>query len=340
MKQIVVTEPYNAILVDAEIPVPGKDEILLKTEVAGVCGSDAGLYKGTMTGYATYPRIGGHEVSAIVVEVNSDDTDLVPGDRVTINPYFNCGHCYSCRRGLVNCCVNNKSMGLPIDGIYRDYFAINKDRVYKATGLSAEETALVEPFCIGYHASKLADPKPGERALVMGAGTIATVTMMSLKLAGAEVYVANRSEWRLNKSKELGSDGIILYSSPEELLSKCSEITNDEGFDIVVDAVGDPDVLERCTEVAAHRARVVEVGISGDRVSIPISSIQKKELIIMGSRNALRKDFEEVIEHIRAGRVDVTKLITKRYTPEDPDAVFRDVIGNNKSLKNIIDFRK
>lgn len=338
-KHIVVTEPENMIIRDGEIPAPREGEILLRTEICGVCGSDIGLYFGEMSGYATYPRIPGHEVAARVVEINAEREDLKPGDLVTINPYFNCGKCYSCRRGHVNCCVNNRTMGLPIDGAFRQYFTMPQERVYLSEGLTEEETVLVEPFCIGYHAAKVAMPNAGDRALVIGAGAIGIFTMLSLKLMGCEVYTANRSEGRLKKALEIGADGAFSYSGEEDLLQKTDEITDSDGFDIVVDAVGDPKVLNMAVKAAAHRARIVEVGISSENAAFPMSTIEKKELIIMGSRNALKKDFEEVMELIRSGKARVLPMITGKYQIDDCIGMFEKIRADKTTLKNIVYFK-
>lgn len=337
MKRIKVIEPRNMVIEEAPIPVPQEGEVLIEVELAGICGSDVGMYFGTMIGYATYPRVGGHEVSAIVVDTNNCDTDLKVGDRVTVSPYFNCGKCYTCRRGLTNCCQNNKTMGLPIDGIYAQYVAVRADKVYKAEGLTAKETVLVEPFCIGWHAAKIAAPKKGERALVVGAGTIGTFTMVSLKLQGAEVYVANRSPERLKMSKVMGADGVICYGSDEELVEEMMKITDGDGFDILVDAVGNPKVLDNCLAGACQGARVIEVGITAQPADFPLSMVQKKEVKLLGSRNAVRSDFDEVMQIIRDKKVDIMPMITAEYVIGDCLEVFEHA-KESKGLKGIIDF--
>lgn len=340
MKEIVVTEPYKVSLLDAEIPKIEEGEVLLKTQIAGVCGSDISLYKGAMQGYATYPRVPGHEVSATVVEIADKSSELKEGDLVTVNPYFNCGKCYSCRRGLVNCCTNNRTMGLPHDGVFREYFKVPAERAYKVNGLDPIEAALIEPFCIGYHAAKIANPQPGERALVMGAGTIGIFTMLALKMFSTEVYVANRSPERLEKAKEFGADDVFTYNEDENAFQeKVDEITDGDKFDIIIEAVGNPAVFKKCVEAAAHRARIVEVGITPLEANIPLSTLQKKELQIFGSRNAVREDFTEIIEFIRSGKFKIKDMVTTSYTKDQAETLFDQIIQQKNALKSIIDFR-
>lgn len=340
MKQIVVNEPYSVSLLDAEMPKIEDGEVLLKTQIAGVCGSDIALYKGAMQGYATYPRVPGHEVSAEVVKVADGVTELKVGDLVTVNPYFNCGKCYSCRRGLVNCCTNNRTMGLPHDGVFREFFKVPVERAYKVNGLNPIEAALIEPFCIGYHAAKIANPQPGEKALVMGAGTIGIFTMLALKMFGTEVYVANRGAERLVKAKEFGANDIFTYNENEDEFQKnVDDITNGNKFDIIVEAVGNPEVFSKCVSAAAHRARIIEVGITPLEASIPLSVLQKKELQIFGSRNAVQEDFIEVIEFIQSGKFKVRDMVTTVYTKDQAEVLFEQIIHQKNALKSIIDFR-
>ncbi|MBQ4649716.1 MAG: zinc-binding dehydrogenase [Firmicutes bacterium] len=339
MKKVVVDEPRKVSIVEAEIPELEEGEALLKVMLGGVCGSDLGLYNGTMQGYATYPRVPGHEVAATIVKTCGDCGDIKEGDLVTLSPYIHCGGCYSCRRGLINCCVNNRTMGLGIDGVFAEYMKMPAFRLHKTEGLTPEETALVEPFCIGYHAAGRSRAVAGERALVVGAGTIGIFTMISLKLRGAEVTVANRNEARLVKARELGADHTFAYGSEEEFMAKVAEFTDGDGYDVVVDAVGDPLVFNYCFAACAHDARFVEVGINPKEASFPMSMLQKKEIEIIGSRNAVASDFKEVIEIIRSKKVDVNPVITAVAKIDDVAAIFEAGKSNKTALKTLIDFR-
>ena len=121
MKAICIDEPGKVTIHEQEMPVRKPGEALLKMLYGGICGSDLGSYRGANF-YITYPRTIGHEFSAVVVE--TDSPSLRPGQLVTCNPYFNCGACYSCRRGFVNCCVNNQTMGVQREGAFADYITV------------------------------------------------------------------------------------------------------------------------------------------------------------------------------------------------------------------------
>lgn len=130
MKTIVVSEPKNVKVIDTEKPVRKSGEALLKILYGGICGSDLGTYRGTFA-YADYPRIPGHEFSAEIIEIDDNELGLKPGMVVTANPYMNCTTCYSCQRGLVNCCEHNETLGCQRDGAFSEYFTMPIERPEK-----------------------------------------------------------------------------------------------------------------------------------------------------------------------------------------------------------------
>ena len=183
MKAVVIKKPGEIELVEKEIPRLNKGEALLKIKYCGICGSDVATYTGNQP-FATYPRIPGHEFSAEVVEVAEEDSPIKPGMIVTANPYFNCKKCYSCRRGKVNCCEDNQTMGVQRDGAFCEYVAMPVERIFPGNGIDAPILALVEPFSIGYHAIKRGSVKKGDNLLVIGAGPIGIFAAISAKMAG------------------------------------------------------------------------------------------------------------------------------------------------------------
>lgn len=209
MKAICIQEPGKVEIQDIEKPVRKPGEALLKMLYGGICGSDLGSYRGA-NAYVSYPRIPGHELAAEIVEIDDNDRGLKPGMIVTCNPYFNCGTCYSCRRGLVNACTDNQTMGVQREGGFAEYITMPIERIYDGKGLPAKTLALIEPFCISYHGVSRANVQKGERVLVVGAGTIGVLAAVAAKAKGAEVTicdVAEDSEVRLSHWSRHGRGG-------------------------------------------------------------------------------------------------------------------------------------
>lgn len=336
MRYVSIDEPFSVSIKDAEIPQIKPDEALLKIRYGGMCGSDINTYRGAFI-YASYPRIPGHEFSAEIVDVAPGSHGLEPGMIVTGNPYYNCGSCYSCRRGLVNCCTSNQTLGAQRDGIFREYFAMPISRLYPGKGLDAQSLAVVEPFCISYHGIKRAQVRDDEHVLVVGAGPIGLLALLAAKLKGAQVTVADINRARLDKATELGADHVIDSSTDFDVQVK--ELTSGDGFDAAFECAGRPSTFLNCLQAVAFRGRVVMIGIGKDNLDFAYAMIQTKELDIFGSRNALKDDFVELIDYAHSGAVDLHSLITRVATiDEAPDAFDEAVTHPERVIKTLIEF--
>lgn len=340
MKAICIQEPGKVEIQDIEKPVRKPGEALLKMLYGGICGSDPGSYRGA-NAYVSYPRIPGHELAAEIVEIDDNDRGLKPGMIVTCNPYFNCGTCYSCRRGLVNACTDNQTMGVQREGGFAEYITMPIERIYDGKGLPAKTLALIEPFCISYHGVSRANVQKGERVLVVGAGTIGVLAAVAAKAKGAEVTICDVAEDKLNYAYEtFGLNHKLLNSSPEAFEKGVSELTGGDGFDVTIEAVGLPNTFQNCIDAVCFGGRVVLIGVSKRNIDdFFFTIIQKKELNVFGSRNAMKKDFLELIDLVKAGGVDLEKIVTNTYKMKDAPKAFEEFSQNaGKMLKVVIDF--
>ena len=335
MKTLIIESPKSLILKEVETPSPSEGETLLKMVAGGICGSDLGIYRGTMA-YGAYPRIPGHEFAAEIVKINGEPLNFTEGQIVTANPYFNCEHCYSCQRGFVNCCTDNQTMGVQRDGAFSQYFIMPTKRLIDGKGLPAEILTLIEPFCISFHGIKRAEVKAGEKVLIIGAGTIGILALFAAKARGAQVYVCDVAREKLNKAQEFGADGVILNDRPENFQKRVKEITSDNGFDVTVEAVGLPSTFQNAVDAAACRARIVLVGISQRPLEFSFNVIQKKELSIMGSRNAFTEDFEELIELVKTQDIGLERIITNRYHFIDAPKAFQEFDEKQGSMLKVL----
>ena len=340
MRTIIISEPGKVAVTENEMPKVKEGEALLKLLYGGICGSDLGTYRGTFA-YASYPRIPGHEFSAQIVEIGENDRGLKPGMIVTCNPYFNCGHCYSCEHGIVNACMDNQTMGCQRDGAFQEYITMPIERVYDGKGMDAKTLAAIEPFCISYHGVSRANVKEGDKVLVVGAGTIGVLAAIAAKAKGATVYISDVSAGKLEMAKDFGVDGTLLNDSPENFEKGVAEITNGNGFDVTIEAVGLPSTFQNCIDACCFGGRMVLIGVGKKNLDFNFTLIQKKELNVFGSRNALKKDFLELIDIVNAGKAPLHKIITNTYAFDDAAKAFDDFAHNpGDMLKVVFDFSK
>lgn len=324
MKAIYIEEPGKVVFREIPKPVRKPGEALLKVLYGGICGSDLGSYRGTFA-YFDYPRIPGHEFSAEIVEIDENERGLHQGMVVTCNPYFNCGHCYSCERGIVNACTSNETMGCQRDGAFCEYITMPVERIYDGKGLPANLLCAIEPFCISWHGVSRAHVKPGDKVLIVGAGTIGVLAAIAAKAKGGKVYIADVAQPKLDYAKEnFDVAGTILNASPDAFAKACGEITGGNGFDVTIEAVGLPSTFQNCIDAAAFGAHMVLIGVGKQNLDFNFTLLQKKELNVCGSRNALKKDFLELIDLVKAGNVPLDKVITNEYGFSEAPKAFAD----------------
>lgn len=334
MKTVFIQGPNQIEIRQSEMPTAKKGEALLKIKFCGICGADVASYTGNQP-FTTYPRIPGHEFSAEIISIEENDKNLKPGDIVTANPYFNCGHCYSCQRGLVNACTDNQTMGVQRDGSFCEYVTMPIERIYSGKGLSAKQLALIEPFSIGYHAVSRANIKKEDKVLIIGAGPIGLFALISAKLKGAECYVADVLDNRLELAKEYGASGVV-NSKKEDILEAANGITGGHGFDVCIEACGQSVTFLNSIDCAAFGANIILIGNGKTETTFLHSIILKKELNIFGSRNSFPNDFVELIDIVAEAKVDVLKMVSDIYPMESADEAFKALTHNDGSLAKIL----
>lgn len=333
MKVVYIEEPGRIQIVEREIPVPKPGEALLQIKYCGICGSDVATYTGNQP-FTTYPRIPGHEFSAEIVEINGEAPGLKPGMIVTANPYFNCGQCYSCRKGKVNCCQDNQTLGVQRDGSFAEYITVPIPRIMDGKGLPADLLALVEPFSISYHAVKRGGLSDQDKVLVVGAGPIGIFAMMAAKLRGAAVYITDVLEKRLQLAMEMGADGVI-NSGTENLNEKVIELTGGNGMDVCIEAAGLPQTFLSCIENVCFTGKAILIGNGKRETTFNHSILLKKELNIYGSRNSLN-GFEPIIRLIDAGKVDLKKIVSDVYELDNVVDAFEALKSNDGTKAKVL----
>ena len=334
MKAVIIKEPGIIEVIEKEMPVKKDGEALLKVKYCGICGADVASYTGNQP-FTTYPRIPGHEFSAEIVEIPENEKGLKKGDTVTCNPYFNCGECYACKRGIVNACYDNQTMGVQRDGSFQEYITMPVERIIDGKGLSAKELALIEPFSISCHALSRCEIKEGAKLLIMGAGPIGLFALLKAKSMGAEVMIADVLDSRLQLAAEYGADKTVNVKE-KNLHEESLSFTDGNGFDVCVEACGAPETFLSCIDEASHGANIILIGNGKRETTFVHSIILKKELNIYGSRNAFTKDFEELIDLVSSGKVNVLKMISGVYDKEDAAEAFEKLKNNDGSINKLL----
>ena len=315
MKALQLEQPKAWRRIDiAEPAAPTAGEVLLRVHRIGICGTDISGYLGKMP-FFSYPRIPGHELGVEVLAVGAGVMNVAPGDRCSVEPYINCGHCYTCRRGHTNCCETNKTLGVMCDGGMTERILLPARKLHPSKKLSFDQLALVETLAIGCHAINRGEPKPGEAVLVIGAGPIGLSVIEFAKLSGARTLVMDMNEQRLAFVRDTMSvpDTILTKGDGEEL-KRLSELTNGQLADVVVDATGSNKSMAHALSYCAFKGRLIYVGITQSEISFhQAPALHRRELDIRASRNALPGDFTRIIRLIEDGQID-----TRRGSPTRP----------------------
>jgi alcohol dehydrogenase len=324
MKAISLDAPqkFRALeLPEPAAPAPG--EALVRVHRIGICGTDYGGYLGKMP-FFSYPRIPGHELGVEVLAVGDGVTNVAPGDRCSVEPYINCQRCYSCRRGLTNCCENHQTLGVMCDGGMCERLLLPARKLHVSTKLSHDQLALVETLAIGCHAIDRGAVRAGEHVLVIGAGPIGLSALEFVKVAGAKSIVLDINEARLAFCKTtMGVDHTIVARGDGSELTALAEITGGQLADVVVDATGSHKSMSAALGYCAFGGRLVYVGITQQELTFPHAPIMhRRELTLLASRNALTGDFARIIRLIEDGVIDTKPWITHHAKFDDMIAAF------------------
>ena len=320
MEALICTKPGTFEYKDIAAPVLQPGHAVVRIKRIGICGTDLHAYEGTQP-YFNYPRILGHELAADLIEADGAP-DFVPGEAVTVIPYFNCGKCIACKNDKPNCCTNIKVCGVHVDGGMVSYLSVPSYSLVKSRGLSYDELALVEPLAIGAHGVRRANIKKDEFVLVIGAGPIGLGTMEFARIAGANVIALDINDKRLQFCKDRLMVPYTINAATEDVLQKIKEITGNDMPTVVIDATGNQHAINNALQYLAHGGRFVLIGLQKETISFSHPEFHKREATLMSSRNATREDFEQVIDAMKNGLIDPTTYITHRVNFVDVKDVF------------------
>lgn len=335
MKAIKLEKPWEISMVETEKPTPKKGEALIKIVTAGVCGSDIGALRGT-NGLVSYPRVIGHELAGIIEQIEDDNPKCLKiGDRVIVDPYLYCGNCYPCSIKRTNCCTDLKVLGVHVDGGMAEYFCHPADMLMKIPDeMDFVLAAMAEPLTISLHGIHRGGLKSGEFCAIYGAGPIGLLAGMAAEAYGAHVIMIDLVQERLDFAKSVGIEYII-NSANEDVVSKVSEITNGNMAHLVMECTGANACIRGCLDIVCNAGRITFTGWPKNETSIPTDMITKKEVDIRGARTSAG-EFEEAVELICSGKVDVKKILTKVVSMEDAADTILDIEKNPADYMKVV----
>lgn len=322
---------------------PGREQLLLKIEAVGICGSDIHYYKTGRIGeqVVEYPFTVGHECAATVMEPGEASGGFIPGDRVAVDPAMPCYECDQCRAGREHTCRNLKFLGCPgqAEGCLSEMIIMPAKSCFKIPeAMSFAEAAFAEPLSIGYYAVQLSEIRKGDSIAILGAGPIGDSVLISAREAGAgAIYVTDRIDRRLDIASALGagaaynvdkSDAINGIRAKEPAL-----------LDIVYECCGQQEAFDQAVDLLRPGGSLMIVGIPEfERWSFRADTARRKEISIMHVRRQ-NGCMQPALDLLSRGRVDTDMLITHTFPFSQAKEAFDLVAGYKDGvLKALVDF--
>lgn len=321
IKAVYLNKPGEIETCWVDYPVKKENEVLIKVYAAGICGSDIGAFRG-INPLVTYPRIIGHEVIGVVIQRgNGMPENIKEGDRVIVDPYIYCGHCYPCSIGRTNCCENLKVIGVHIDGAMQEVVAHPAHLIHKIPdSVSSDMAPLAEPLTIALHALHRAKLKAGEYIAIIGAGAIGLMAALSVLRYNAIPILIDIVEERLEYAKTLGIPYVVNAMSTN-VVEEIRDITHGTMAQVVVEASGANNAIRETLDIASFAGRISLTGWPKQETSLPTNLITFKELDLLGSRTSAG-EFEEALQMIATLNINPEDVVSKVVNIDQvPDAI-------------------
>lgn len=339
LKAIVKTKvgKGNIELREVDEPKPGRGEVKILVEAAGICGTDLKIRKNET--WSNPPVILGHEYSGNIVEVGEGVTELKPGDRViSETAQVVCGSCRYCLTGVPLMCSSRLSIGYGVNGAFAGYIVVRKEIVHKIPdSVSFDEAAVCEPLAVAVHATcDAVHLKPVDKVLVNGPGPIGLLVAQVARSFGCIVILSgiDSDSQRLALAEKLGIDHVV-NSQQDDLAARVGEITGGKGLDYAFDCSGVASAIGNAMKLLRRRGVLVQVGLTKEEMTIPYSLMPQHELSIMGVFGHSWASWEMGLELIQTGKVNVKPLVSDVFSIERWEEAF-DTAESQKGVKVLI----
>jgi L-gulonate 5-dehydrogenase len=313
----------RGVLEVGTVPEPGEPrpgEVLIRPEAVGLCGSDFHYFTGDIGTIddpsSLYPRIQGHEAAGTILAVGPDcEPELTAGARVALWPVHGCGHCYPCRIGRPNACVEISLIGVHQDGALQDQLLLPAEQVFPVGDQDPALAALIEPVSIAVRAVVRGRVGDGEKVVVLGGGPIGQALALAATDRGASVLLVDTVESRLAYGEGMGAD--VLDASKNDLLGAAREWAGGDGPEVVFEATGVAELTQDCIRLVAQAGRVVVVSLSSANAPIRVGDLPLKEVDILGSSCCRSDEFAAAVDLVSRRREAAARLVTHEFPLEE-----------------------
>jgi threonine dehydrogenase-like Zn-dependent dehydrogenase len=327
MRAAVTQRVGSMVVLDLADPAaPGPGEVMIRPEAVGICGSDYSFFGGHLSqaaGGARFPRVQGHELAGVITELGPGcRPGLEAGQRVAVWPLHPCGRCYPCGAGRPNACDNLTLTGIHLDGGLQERLVTGQDQVFPIDEADPAVAALAEPVSIAVRAVNRAALRPGERAVVLGAGPIGQCICLVAGERGARVLAVDLTERRLALIREMGAEETVRWTSADDVLAAVREWAGPAGPPAAFDATGAAAATEAMVAMVASAGRAVQVGMSNEVAAVRVGILTEKELDLLGVSWAAAPEFGDAVQVVERQGELLAGLISHSYRLDQaPEAI-------------------
>jgi threonine dehydrogenase-like Zn-dependent dehydrogenase len=337
----VVTEGVGTIgVLDRPEPAaPGREEVIVRPEAIGICGSDYHFFAGELSdaaGGSQFPRVQGHEVAGTITALGPGcRPQLRVGQRVALWPLRACGRCYPCQVGRSNTCDNFKLIGIHLDGGLQERLSLPQEQVFPIRSAEPSVAAMAEPVSIAVRAVHRAAIQPGEHVVVLGAGPIGQCVSLVAREHGAELMVVDLLVARLALSEEIGAETLV-WTRRDEVVAAARRWAGPAGPPVVVDATGAAPAVRAMLDMVASAGRAIQVGMSNEEVPFRVGILTEKELDLLGVSCCGAGDFADAVGVVERNGPLLQSMISHEFPLQDAPEALRFAMSNPTDVMKVV----
>ena len=340
MKALVKREATPGLwLEDVPMPEFGINDVLIKIDRTGICGTDLHIYNWDDWAQKTIPvpMVVGHEFVGKIVETGSNVADFNAGDIVSGEGHVVCGRCRNCFAGRRHLCADTKGIGVNRPGAFAEYISLPMTNVWKhADGINLDMAALFDPFGNAVHTA-LSFPVLGEDVLITGAGPIGIMAVAICQYAGARsIVITDVNPYRLELAKTMGATRCVNVLE-EKLEDVQYELHIREGFDVGLEMSGNPDAFRSLLANMCHGGKIAMLGIPAEEIAIDWNTVVFNMLTIKGIYGREMYETWYKMTVMLEGGLDISSVLTHRFPADEFQQAF-EIMNSGQSGKIILDW--